>query len=84
MQWLRDLLFEYRSCRVSEQAVITAVNKNTGARRVAELEQVLRKLADEAERTVLAAQDGGLELPHLRRAVENATAVLESKIREAI
>lgn len=82
MQWLRDLLFEYRSCRVSEQAVITAVNKNTGARRVAELEQVLCKLADEAERTYLAAQDGGLELPHLRRAVENATAVLNTKQKE--
>ena len=75
-QQLSALLFDYRSCHATEQDVLRGVAQMTSATRVDKLEAALRKLADEAERTVLAEQDDGRDLPHLRHAVEAAKELL--------
>lgn len=82
-QQLSTLLFDYRACHATEQDVIRSMAVMTSAARVDRLEAALRKLADEAERTVLAAQDDGVDLANLRHACELAKEELNERNHKA-
>jgi hypothetical protein len=87
MQWLRDLLFEYRACRVSEQQVVTAVSRHTAAARVEQLEDALRNLLNTSTKMEDFVDGGDLwpgEFALHRQSLANAAAVLDQKTREAI
>lgn len=79
MEWLSELLFDFRRCRKSEQDVITAVARNTSSHRVTQLEAVLRELVEESEIVCWSADDDGRSLPHLKRATGKASAVLSGE-----